>query len=126
MVLVLASGDVDVPATDLNAAAEDEHISIVTLRLETAQGEIHKWANGLSLTLTPAEDATDADIGVPAASVVTSVDGVWQFTVTADTDAGSTKTYAATDEYSVAIQIAADDKLFGHAVAEVTKTFVVS
>jgi hypothetical protein len=86
-------------AAALNAAATGTFHRTVKLQLQDAANNVQKWFNG-SATLTPTEAAADAQIGVPVVTggnTVTFVDGEATVVLTYDTDAGATKTYAATD-----------------------------
>lgn len=116
--------DEDITAAVLNAAAAGTLKRRFRLKLSDAGKNPHLWAS-FAPVLTPAEAATDADIGVPSVDSPSFVHGKLTVTVTFDTDAGATKTYAAADSVSCDIQVAADDKWLGHSVTKITKTYNV-
>lgn len=129
--LVLDSEEEEVSAAALNAAAAEAFTKtfLVSLCAQwTVEGQtlnrIHSWA-GFDTVLTPAEDCVDPDIGAPTVDGETLQHGVAQVTVTFDTDAGVTKTYAVDDEVTVTVQVAADDKRLGYTVTQVVKTYTV-
>ena len=67
---------------------------------ETASGDVAEWVDGISpVTITPTEVVVDVQVGVPTADDTTPLftRGRATVTLTYDTDAGATKTYAAGD-----------------------------
>lgn len=125
MVLSLGSASEDVAASDLNAAAAGALSKKFSVRLETSKKDLHWWC-GLALTLSAAEAVADAEVAAPSLPAEVKLkQGAALVKVTFDTDAGATKTYAAGDSVSVDVQVASDDKLLGHLVTKVTKTYNV-
>lgn len=126
MVLVVVNANEDIEAAELNAAPAGVATRVVQVRLETAAGDVHTWAN-LPLLLTPFENVADVDVGVPVLIPVAPelVNGVATFQLEADTDANATKTYVAAEDFGVDIQVSATDELLGFTVAQVSKTFDV-
>lgn len=124
----------NVTAAALNAAAAGLHTDDYTVTLEALYGTVygkHTWAS-FAPVITPAEAATDADIGAPTvkwtddlAATPRFVKGAMRLTVIFDTDAGATKVYQAGDSVTVQIQVAADDELLGWPVTLLTKTYDV-
>ena len=51
--------------------------------------------------------------------------GELSLTVIFDTDAGATKTYVAGETVTVNIKVAADNKLLGYTISDITKTYNV-
>jgi len=91
----------------------------------------HNWAN-FEPVITSAEVVVDVDVAAPTVTWADGVEddpkfinGEVRLTVTFDTDAGATKTYALGDVVTVIAKVTADDKLFGFTVASVTKTYNV-
>jgi len=126
-----AQASENVDAADLNAATAGTFRKSICLKLEDTNGTAHDWAN-FQPVLTASESVADGDVSAPTvkwavdeAETPLFVNGYLELIVEFDTDAGATKTYAAADSVSVDIQVAADDKHGGHAVAMVTKTFNV-
>lgn len=115
----------NITAAELNAAAVGTLTRVFAVRLQTSMEQIHIWCS-LPLVIVPAEAAVDADIGPPTVPAGLALDeGCLPIPVTFDTDAGATKIYAAGDALTVPVQVAADDKLLGHTVALITKTYNV-
>ena len=128
MALSLPGGaDEDITAAELNAAAAGTLQRLIAVQLVDSYGDRHFCYSGTPL-LTPAEAVVDADVAARSVVGTPKFDhGKCLVTITFDTDAGTTKTYAAADEVSLQIQINSTDILLGYDLAAngVTKTFTV-
>jgi len=121
-VLELSATDYTVSADALNAAAAGTFKRTFGLAVKTAKGERITLLNGLAPTLTEAEAVADADVGAPSVTGTPAlVKGALLAEITFDTDAGSTKTYAADDEVSVACDLT----VAGVDLTQVTVTWTV-
>ena len=126
MALELVAGKLTMNAEVLNGAAAGKAKVHVIVALRDFWKRTHNWAN-LDLTMVPAENVVDPEVGVPTIDPTTVKlrEGRAEFDLIFDTDAGATKTYASGDDISVTAQVAADDKLLGHTVDPVTATITV-
>lgn len=76
--------------------------------LRDAAGNVQKWFNGQG-TITPTENCTDAQIGIPVVTggnTVDFVDGVAEVEFKLVTDEGATKTYATGDYVTLTMAMA--------------------
>jgi len=91
-------------AATLNAAAAGTHTRDVVINLKDAAGNLHKWA-ALAVTAATSEVVVDVDVAAPTVSDATPdlVAGTVTVTLTYNTDAGATKTYAAGDTVTLTI-----------------------
>jgi len=92
---------------EANQAAASGMSRTVRFEIQDGDGNIQLWYNGTG-TITPTENCTDADIGIPVISGgndVDFVDGVCEVEMVMDTDAGVSKTYADGDYVTLAIAI---------------------
>ena len=107
-------------AGTLNAAAVGTFTVDITINLKDAAGTLHKWAS-LALVATTEETVADADVAAPAMSDSTPdlVNGTIVITLTYDTDAGATKTYAAGETVTLKVNAQAEGVL-GYVIAEAT------
>lgn len=120
--------DISIAGDGLNTAAPFSLFKILMVRLTTAGGLLHGWAN-FEPVITPAVVAADGDIGAPIVAGGTGggdpafSSGQISMTVIFDTDAGATKTYQVGDTITVTIDVSAIGLLSG--VASLVKTYNV-
>jgi hypothetical protein len=92
-------------AVQANVAGASSMRQGVSLSLEDSEGNVLDWTGTLTVTVTPTEDVTDADVDVPelidgsgvGENEYDLVNGVGYFEYAYDTDGGSAKTYEADD-----------------------------
>ena len=111
-------------ADTLNAADAGTYTVDVTINLQDAAGLLHKWSSN-PLSITTAITASDSDIAAPTVSNAAPnlADGTVTVTLTYDTDAGATKTYAAGDIITMTVSSA---NILGYAIADAIFTDTVS
>lgn len=128
----------DVSAAALNAAAVGTFTRQLVVELtrnvvsgETTLKTVHSWC-GLKPVVSSAEDCVDEQIEAPTVEWTDDTEedplfvrGVLRLTVTFDTDAGATKTYASGDDVTVTVKVASDSKLWGFSVVDLVKTYNV-
>jgi len=112
--------DHEMLASALNAAPPDSVSAVFQAVLSTHDGHPHLWAE-FEPVLEVSVNTDDSDIDAPTLLGEPRFErGTMLVTIGLDTDAGATKTYTAGDEIAVQVQVAADDKWLGHAVAAKT------
>jgi len=91
-------------AAVLNAAAAGAFTKNIVINLKDAAGALHKWAS-LAVAAAASEVVVDAQVAAPGVSDATPdlVNGTVTVTLTYDTDANVTKTYAAGDTVTLTI-----------------------
>ncbi len=108
-------GDIQIKASDLNAAAVGTLKRTITCHLKAAQQEFyHDWAQLTTPAPVPSKgDVTDVNISAPTiVGTPAVVDGVYAIELLFDTDAGATKIYVVGEQMSLgSIKVAADDLL---------------
>lgn len=120
--LTLGGGSYDVAADDLNAAVADSFKKTFSLQVSTKDGVLVDFLKNLEPVLTPAKSVADGDVGVPVVTGTPALaSGAATVEITFDTDAGSTKTYAADDEVSVACDLTVG----GYVLDTITATYTV-
>jgi len=129
MTLGFGTSSEDISAALLNAAAASTFRKLLGIKLVSASGSLHGWAN-FEPVITPAESATDVDIGAPTVVKSNTVAGIPSFDagymlveVVFDTDAGATKTYQVGDSFTVTIDVSGISLLSG--VSNFVKTYNV-
>ncbi len=132
-ILKLDSAAENVLATDLNAAAATEFTKEFAVSLDSTDGR-HQWWAAFTPVIATAESVADVDVAAPTAKYAADlpatpvfIGGNMILEVEFDTDAGSTKVYAAGDSVTITIQVAGDDLLpvLGYTVAQIVKRFDV-
>ena len=132
-ILKLDSAAENVLATDLNAAAATEFTKEFAVSLDSTDGR-HQWWAAFTPVIATAETVADVDVAAPTAKYAADlpatpvfIGGNMILEVEFDTDAGSTKVYAAGDSVTITIQVAGDDLLpvLGYTVAQIVKRFDV-
>lgn len=104
MILTITPNSLGTIAATLNAAGVGTYVQTLTIALKTTTAVVHNWfVNTIGLEST--EAISDSDVTFPTLSNTINVCVAGQAIVTAtyDTDAGSTKTYAANDYVSIMI-----------------------
>jgi hypothetical protein len=120
--LEMYDGDVDVPIAGPNGAAAGTFKKLATLVVKNAKGEIVDLLDGIAPTLTPGKTVADGDVGNPTITGTPKiVEGRCLFEVVFDTDAGSTKNYAADDE----VTVDCDLTVCNIALTQITQTFTL-
>lgn len=117
MVLSCSPATAGTSAATLNAAAAGTVTQTITVSLKDAAGNLHKWSSA-AIAAAGSVSAADADIGAPSVSNATPSlsDGTVDVTLTYDTDAGVTKTYASGDTVTLTV----NGTILGYALADAT------
>jgi hypothetical protein len=104
MVLTITPSSLGTKAATLNMKTAGTYVQTLTIALKTAGGVVHNWFTN-TIGLESTETVTDADVTFPTLSntINACVSGQAIVTATYDTDAGSTKTYAANDYVSIRV-----------------------
>lgn len=102
VLVLLNDEDLEMLASELNAAAAGEYVKYPVVALQTADGRIHTWAKFAPTAVTPTESVADADVGVPVVTwqeprtgSAEFLDGNLPMDVALDVDEGATKVYQA-------------------------------
>lgn len=87
-------------AARANTAGAGSFHRQVVLQLQDSLGQILTWTGTKTVTLTPTENCSDAQIAIPVVTggnTVTLTNGVGHYEFTYDTDEGATKVYTTGD-----------------------------
>jgi len=107
-------------AAALNAAAAGTFTKNIVINLKDAAGALHKWAS-LAVAAAASEVVVDADVAAPGVSDATPdlVSGTVTVTLTYDTDANVTKTYAIGDTVTLTVSQPTGG-ILGYPIADAT------